>query len=84
MAGKRRPRAKRAPTPVRRLRPVDLSAQLRDAQDHAARHGEYLVDRVSLVLYRDMNAVEIWPDDPNVHAERAEGVAVLDAYYAML
>ena len=77
-------RRKRPPVPAVRLRPVELSAQLREAQDHAARNGEHLVDRVSLVLYRDMNAVEIWPDDPDVIAERAEGVAALDAYYAML
>ena len=37
-----------------------------------------------LVWLRHWHAVDIWPDDPDTHAEHAEDMAVLDEYHALL
>ncbi|WP_117198256.1 hypothetical protein [Nocardiopsis sp. TNDT3] len=88
-------RRKRAPGPARRLRPANLEAQYRDvhafiaarateATDEAERAVWTDTDAANLVLIRDMYGPEIWPEDADVHAERAEDVAVLDEYRAMI
>lgn len=88
-------RRKRPPAPARRIRPESLDAQIHDVRGYmAARAAEAMTDaergywtstdRANLVLVRDYYGPSVWPDDPDVHAERAEDVAVLDDYRAML
>ncbi|MFC9086264.1 hypothetical protein [Nocardiopsis dassonvillei] len=41
-------------------------------------------ERTNLVNMGDMYALEIWPDDPAVHAEHEDVMALLADYHAML
>jgi hypothetical protein len=86
---------KRPPAPVRRLRPENLDAQFRDVRAFIAARAAEAADEAervawtdthpaNLVLTRDMYGPEIWPDDADVHAERAEDAAVLNEYRAMI
>lgn len=88
-------RRKRPSAPAVRLRPVELAAQLADVRAlmavraaQATTDAEYAewsrVDQGNLVHVRDMYGPIIWPDDPEVHEEHAENIAVLDTYHAML
>lgn len=88
-------RRKRTPGPARRLRSANLDAQYRDVRAYMAGRAAEATDEAervawmdtyaaNLVLTRDMYGPEIWPDDADVHAERAEDAAVLNEYRAMI